>query len=146
MWLTWLLVMLSTIAFLKWLYMIKVLLISLLMCAYILVHELTADIPINDFYKQLSHNLSSTNGTLRHTSRQVRTNCHVSSLCAGTHVLTRAHSLYFTGCTQVFSCMRDWSMQSSCYLLRCYLSITPELCVIQITFDRYATKCSQSKD
>ena len=62
MWMSWLLVMISTASFLKWMHIIKVSVIVLMFIAFIVVREMTAIDSVQGMYVELlelSHNSSN---------------------------------------------------------------------------------------
>ena len=64
MWMSWLLVMISTASFLKWMHIIKVSMIVLMFIAFIVVREMTAIDSVQDMYDELLElSLNSSNIT-----------------------------------------------------------------------------------
>ena len=64
MWMSWLLVMISTASFLKWIHIIKVSMIVLMFIAFIVVREMTAIDSVQGMYDELLElSLNSSNIT-----------------------------------------------------------------------------------
>ena len=64
MWMSWLLVMISTASFLKWMHIIKVSMIVLMFIAFIVVREMTAIDSVQGMYDELLElSLNSSNIT-----------------------------------------------------------------------------------
>ena len=64
MWMAWLLVMISTASFLKWMHIIKVSMIVLMFIAFIVVREMTAIDSVQGMYDELLElSLNSSNIT-----------------------------------------------------------------------------------
>jgi len=54
MWMSCLLVLLSTGAFLKWIYLLKVIMIVIMSTAFIVAHEMVAPHTVSEVYKDLN--------------------------------------------------------------------------------------------